>query len=577
MSNPSKGPLPGAGGFKPTGEQKRAIELMPKHNLQIIACAGSGKTEIVSRGISEIIKSGVKPSEIVAFTFTEKAAEEMKARVRLILGQEGNGGAAIGDMYVGTIHSYCFEELKRLRPEYRNFDVLDEASRVAYVSKPAIYYQMLKLNRFELRGNNGLSRYVVISRFIKTADLVLDEGISTKRIRRKDKDLAEAIEAYQAALRHDRYLDFATMINELVALLVSDRKARRELQEHVKHLVVDEYQDINGLQERLIRAMVGPRTKIAVVGDDDQSIYWWRGSVVGYLINFQKQFRGVKTARLEANFRSSEGIVSLANSFIERNIGRKEKKMMAANPFKSEHSPADIQYQHFKSEAEQAKFVTSRMKELLGTDFTDKRGNLYALSYVPRQFIERPAFRVQFAGDDGVMFLPSDGTFVLELNFRPLAFHDDRPRQPRHVQGEVVDASQIYIRRNFSSFEHAQKMFRARFQNWQVPDQIERLVLDGGLPTVLGLACFEFDHLVHDELPVAGGNLRVAGSKIGAGDLQVHGRLLDGLAFGMEQPDGGSPVTGAEAFLFAGYVVMDVVASAVFAAIESVSLSHNCF
>ena len=89
--------------------------------------------------------------------------------------------------------------------------------------------------------------------------------------------------------------------------------------------------------------------------------------------------------------------------------------------------------------------------------------------------------------------------------------------------------------------------------------------------------CFEFDHLVHDELPVARGDLRVAGGEIGAGDLQIHGRLLDGLAFGMEQPDGGGPVTGAEAFLFAGHVVVDVVASAVFPAIESVSLSHNCF
>ena len=91
-------------------------------------------------------------------------------------------------------------------------------------------------------------------------------------------------------------------------------------------------------------------------------------------------------------------------------------------------------------------------------------------AHVPRQFIERLAFRIQFAGDDGLMFLPGDGAFILELNFGPLAFHDDRPRQPRHVQGEVVDAPQIYIGRNFSGFEHAQKVFRPRFQNRQMPD-----------------------------------------------------------------------------------------------------------
>ena len=110
-----------------------------------------------------------------------------------------------------------------------------------------------------------------------------------------------------------------------------------------------------------------------------------------------------------------------------------------------------------------------------------------------------------------------------------------------------------------------------------MPNEVERLVLDGGLPAVLGFARFEFGHFVHDELPVAGGNLRITGGEIGAGDLQVTAGCWTASLLGMEQPDGGGPVTGAEAFLFAGHVVVDVVASAVFPAIESVSLSHNCF
>jgi hypothetical protein len=195
---------------------------------------------------------------------------------------------------------------------------------------------------------------------------------------------------------------------------------------------------------------------------------------------------------------------------------------------------------------------------------------------VPRQFIERFAFGIQFAGDDGLMFLPGDGALVLELNFRPLPFHDDRPRQPCHVQGEVVDAPQIYIGRNFSGFEHAQKVFRPRFQNRQVTNQVKRLVLDGGLPAVLRLAFFEFDHFLHDELPVAGGNLRVAGGEIGAGDLQVHGGLLLRFAARMEQPQRRGAVGGVQAVLLAGHVIVNVVASAFFAAVEPVSLSHNC-
>src|SRR6187200_3391956 len=101
MSDSLKRQIPATAALELTGEQKRAIKLMPTHNLQIIACAGSGKTEIVSRGICEIIKRGVNPSEIVAFTFTEKAAEELKARVRVTLQREGGPSASVGDMYVG--------------------------------------------------------------------------------------------------------------------------------------------------------------------------------------------------------------------------------------------------------------------------------------------------------------------------------------------------------------------------------------------------------------------------------------------------------------------------------------------
>src|ERR1043165_3128543 len=104
------------------------------------------------------------------------------------------------------------------------------------------------------------------------------------------------------------------MIQELVSLLERDKAARAELRARVKHLVVDEYQDVNGLQQRLIKAMVGPKTKIAVVGDDGQSIYWWRGAIVDFLIGFRKNFKGVKTARLEANFGSRKGVWPWAES-----------------------------------------------------------------------------------------------------------------------------------------------------------------------------------------------------------------------------------------------------------------------
>ena len=120
-----------------------------------------------------------------------------------------------------------------------------------------------------------------------------------------------------------------------------------------------------------------------------------------------------------------------------------------------------------------------------------------------------------------------------------------------------MDAPQIYIGRNFSGFEHAQKVFRPGFQNRQLTNQVKRLVLDGGLPAVLRLAFFEFDHFVHDELLVAGGNLRVAGGEIGAGDLQVHGGLLLRFAARMEQAQRRGAVGGVQVVLPAGHVIVN--------------------
>lgn len=361
-----------------TREQKQAIRLMPEHNVQLIACAGSGKTEIISRGVVAMLEKGVKPAEIVAFTFTEKAAEELKARIRRILQKKRPGKADIGDMYVGTIHSYCFETLKELEPSYRGYDVLDEASRVAYLSKPYTYWNSLKLNK--LQELWGIKRYTTITRFIDSVDIVLNENIAFSRLRRAEPDLASSIDAYRGILQTDHYLDFSTMIHELVSLLERKKTVRRQLHDRVRYVVVDEYQDINGLQERLIMQMAGPRTHITVVGDDDQSIYGWRGAVVDYIINFSKRFPDVRTVRLERNFRSTKGIIPLANDYIGSNVDRLEKSMIPVEGKRSKYLRQDIQYYHFKDEDEQAGFIAGKIRELEGADFLEKDGTSYGLT-----------------------------------------------------------------------------------------------------------------------------------------------------------------------------------------------------
>ncbi len=387
---------------------------MAARNVQIVACAGSGKTEVISRGIAEIVRKSAAPSSIVAFTFTEKAAEELKARIRHILMELAPGISGLGDMYAGTIHSYCFEALKELRPEYRSYDVLDEAARVAYLSKPFNYYN--RLNLIRLQKANGLTKFTTVARFIGAVELFLNEGIRASKLRKTDSRMAEAIEAYRKALSEDRYLDFSTMIHELVVLLETDKAARKAFHAKVRHIVVDEYQDVNGLQERLIRAMAGPNTLVTVVGDDDQSIYGWRGAVVDYIKNFPKAFPRVKTVTLEDNFRSTSAIVSLANSYIARNRSRLPKKMVAKGKMSPQRS--DIQYRHFDTEESQARFIARRIRELIGSDFTGKDGKQFALGLGDVGILVRSNADVErllpFLAQAGIDYVVDSGESVFE-------------------------------------------------------------------------------------------------------------------------------------------------------------------
>jgi DNA helicase-2/ATP-dependent DNA helicase PcrA len=348
---------------------------MPVSNVQIIACAGSGKTEVISRGIAEIVRKGVDPSSIVAFTFTDKAAEELKARIRKILKETGAAISGLGDLYAGTIHSYCFGALKELQPQYRSYDVLDEAGRVAYVSKPWNYNRRLQLVR--LQNAHRLGKYETVSRFIGAVELYLNESISAARLKRADARTAEIVQLYLAALEEDRFVDFSTMIHKLVEALESDVDARGQFHERVRYIVVDEYQDINGLQERLIRAMAGPKALVTVVGDDDQSIYAWRGAVIDYILGFAKRFDAVKIVKLQDNFRSTGGIVQLANQYIAHNARRLVKKMVAQGPMP--HYKKDLQYRHFTTEQQQTTFIAKRIKELVGTDFAGMDGKQFAV------------------------------------------------------------------------------------------------------------------------------------------------------------------------------------------------------
>lgn len=409
--------------FQLTAEQKEIIKLIPNNNIRIIACAGAGKTEVVARGTGEIIKQGTDPANVVAFTYTEKAAGELKARIREVLLRENPERSDISEMYVGTIHSFCFEILKDLVPKYKSYDVLDEAKRVAFLSKPANYYQNLKLNKLEAFGKSRvLAKYSVINRFISCVDLVLNESIPIRKI---NVELRNSIEAYLDLLEQERYLDFSTMISTLVGILSEKKDVRKKLQARIKNLIVDEYQDINGLQQELIKNIIGAETKICVVGDDDQCIYNWRGSIVGYIIKFHEQFENVKKRTLRCNFRSTGKVIGLANSLIAKNSFRLEKAMFPAKSLKAVSAKDDIQYFHFKKEKEQVGFIKQRIKELLGTDFPGKNGKKYSLSLADMAILIRSnddiARIIGFLDEAKIKYVVDNGKYIFETEIVDLA------------------------------------------------------------------------------------------------------------------------------------------------------------
>lgn len=366
-----------------TEEQKKAINHDNGH-LRIIACAGSGKTQVISQRIANLIKKGVPANKIVAFTFTVKAAEEMKMRIRGILEKECPEKTDFGEMYIGTIDAFCFQILQDLEPKYKNYDVLEGAQRVAYLSKP-INFNRLKL--WELKnygkGDRALAHYTVIGRFIQTADIIMMERLDPETI--DNEHFKKGYFEYIKMLEEDRWLDFPSITRTLLELLNKNPDTKKLLHEKVKHLVVDEYQDVNKIQEELVEIISEGADSVCVVGDDDQCIYSWRGSHVDNIIHFEKKYGEkyeVSDIPLNTNFRSTEAIIHTAREFIKANKNRLDiKEMSHSDTLKREHEKGDIIYHLTGTEPEELEYIYQKIEELINTDFIDKSEKPFSLSY----------------------------------------------------------------------------------------------------------------------------------------------------------------------------------------------------
>lgn len=307
-----------ASAFKPSAEQQAVIDHRGGH-LQVIACAGAGKTEAISRRVSSLIEEGVEPNQIVAFTFTERAATGLKHRITMRIAETKGEKFLdrLGPMFVGTIHAYCLRMLQDHVPEFGSHDILDENRLAGLLSRE---HKRLELNKV------GQRHWRPIFDFLRNADVMENELLDPKTI--EGTPFGDCYVKFKAMLHRYHFLTYGLLISATVKALARPVIFKR-VHEPLRHLIVDEYQDINPAQEKLISQLAKPPVSLCVVADDDQAIYQWRGSDVSNMQEFTKRYKPVTSLTLSANRRSRPTIIATANTFAESIQPRLPKKMVA--------------------------------------------------------------------------------------------------------------------------------------------------------------------------------------------------------------------------------------------------------
>jgi DNA helicase-2/ATP-dependent DNA helicase PcrA len=302
---------------KLTGDALDAVRYRGGH-LQIIASAGSGKTEVVAQRVADLLATGEAPDGIVAFTFTERASAELRLRIaeraeerlgRDVLDQ-------LGRLFVGTIHAYCFRLLQTHLPRYETYDVLDDHQLTAFLAREAA---RLDLRRLDPQGR----LFGSIDRFLRGVDVVENELLDPEAM---PEPFRSVLLAYLESLARYRLLTYGQQVVRAVHELERP-STLASVQTNLRHLIVDEYQDVNPAQERLIELLTGPLVELCVVGDDDQAIYQWRGSDVANIVTFGTRYPDVATFEIATNRRSRPGIIDVANIFATTIPGRLAKTM----------------------------------------------------------------------------------------------------------------------------------------------------------------------------------------------------------------------------------------------------------
>ncbi|BEP29868.1 DNA helicase PcrA [Helicovermis profundi] len=344
--------------------QKEAV-INTEGPLLILAGAGSGKTRVLTHRIAYLIEEKeVFPSNILAITFTNKAAKEMRIRVEKLIGEASNG------MWMGTFHSICVKILRRyasLIGYERDFVIYDPTDQKTLAREC--------LKELNIDEKKTTFRYVLGKISEAKNDMLTPKEY--EKLYSGDFYLDKVVkvyELYQRKLINNNAMDFDDLILNAIKVLKENEKILSDYQRKFKYVLVDEYQDTNKAQYVLVRYLSMGYVNLCVVGDNDQSIYGWRGADIRNIRDFEKDFPGAKIIKLEQNYRSSVNILNAANNVIKNNINRKSKKLWTDNDLGEK-----IHYYKAQSEMDEAYFV---VRNLIADKKRNKRNNLdYAVLY----------------------------------------------------------------------------------------------------------------------------------------------------------------------------------------------------
>ena len=335
-------------------KQAEAV-LHTKGPLLVLAGAGSGKTRVLTTSIANLIDNeGIDPRNILAITFTNKAANEMKDRVASLLNMD------VSHLWIGTFHSICARILRMniekigYSSNFTIYDTNDQRTLIKEIIKDLGYKDEISVRD----AQNLISS-------LKNKSISLGEFLKIDGYYRNKNEYYEIYRLYEKRKFEYNSLDFDDLIEKALEIFRKDQQVLEYYQKKFEYVFVDEYQDTNTSQYELIKYFAGYHNNVIVVGDADQSIYSFRGADISNILNFEKDFKDARLIKLEQNYRSTSNILDTANSLIENNIKRKDKNLWTANG-----SGDEVLYKNNSVESEESKFVVDEIKSLINSGYS---------------------------------------------------------------------------------------------------------------------------------------------------------------------------------------------------------------